>query len=200
MLDSVLNNLHSDEKLIAKALGGSERCWVRLVRRHEQPVYNYCLRMTRNTSDAMDLMQEVFLAVYRNLPSYRGSGVFRPWMMRIAVNKYIDFLRSRERNPQHYGEEYSDDDTAGFFAKGLADRDLGNPETAFEQMHVSREVKILLQSLPQEQRLVVELKFFQQFTFEEIGYQTGTSVNTVKSRLYAALQKLKDQMENQHVM
>ena len=109
-------------------------------------------------------------------------------------------MRSRERNPQHFGEEYNEDATAGFFEKELADRDLGNPEAAFEQMHIAREVKTLLQSLPQEQRLVVELKFFQQFTFEEIGYQTGTSVNTVKSRLYAALQKLKDQMENQHVM
>ena len=193
MLDGILN--HSDETLIAKALGGSERCWVRLVRRHEQPVYNYCLRMTRNASDAMDLMQEVFLAVYRNLPSYRGNGVFRPWMMRIAVNKYIDFLRSRERNPQHCGEEYSEQGVMDLDGQGT-----GNPELAFEQLHLAREIEALLQSLPLEQRLVVELKFFQHFTFEEIGYQLGVSVNTVKSRLYAALQKMKDRMENQHVM
>ena len=195
MLDSVFTDVLSDETLINRALGGSERCWVRLVKRHETPVYNYCLRMTRNTSDAMDLMQEVFLAVYRNLPSYRGTGVFRPWMMRIAVNKYIDFLRSRDRNPQHFGEEYIEHD-----GDGTDVRDPGNPETAFEQQHLTREIKALLQSLPMEQRLVVELKFFQHFTFEEIGYQLGVSVNTVKSRLYAALQKLKDQMENQHVM
>lgn len=191
----MFETLHNDEKLISRALGGSERSWVQLVKRHEQAVYNYCLRMTRNTSDAMDLMQEVFLAVYRNLPSYRGNGVFRPWMMRIAVNKYIDFLRSRDRNPQHHGEEFLDQEAVDIF-----DRESGNPETAFEQLHLTREVKNMLQSLPPEQRLVVELKFFQHFTFEEIGYQLGSSVNTVKSRLYAGLQKLKDQVEKQHVM
>lgn len=195
MFDSILPQT-SDEKLIARALGGSERSWVSLVKRHEKRVYNYCLRMTRNSSDAMDLMQEVYLAVYRNLPSYRGQGVFRPWMMRIAVNKYIDFLRSRERNPQNAGEEFVEQEESLY----LADRQLGNPELAFEQLSLSREVKTLMQSLPVEQRLVVELKFFQHFTFEEIGYQLGISTNTVKSRVYSALQKLKGSMEKQHVM
>ena len=195
MFDGILKDIHSDEKLISKALGGSERSWVSLVKRHEQAVYNYCLRMTRNASDAMDLMQEVFLAVYRNLPSYRGKGVFRPWMMRIAVNKYIDFLRSRDRNPQHHGEEYRDHES--HFLDG---HELTNPVMAFEQLDLSREVRLLMESLPTEQRLVIELKFFQHFTFEEIGYQLGISANTVKSRLYAALQRMKDQVEKQHVM
>lgn len=195
MLESIFQDMTSDEKLITRALGGSERSWVSLVKRHEKPVYNYCLRMTRNATDAMDLMQEVFLAVYRNLPSYSGRGVFRPWMMRIAVNKYIDFLRSRERQPQHNGEEYLEQESMY-----LQDRQPGNPDAAFEQMNLAREVKTLMQQLSTEQRLVVELKFFQHFTFEEIGYQLGISANTVKSRLYAALQKMKGQMENQHVM
>ena len=151
--------------------------------------------MTRNATDAMDLMQEVFLAVYRNLPSYSGKGVFRPWMMRIAVNKYIDFLRSKERQPQHNGEEYLEQESMY-----LQDRQPGDPDSAFEQLNLAREVKSLMQQLSTEQRLVVELKFFQHFTFEEIGYQLGISANTVKSRLYAALQKMKGQMENQHVM
>ena len=191
----MFDNLQSDEKLISRALDGSERSWVTLVGRHEGPLYNYCLRMTRNASDAMDLMQEVFLAVFRNLPSYQGSGVFRPWMMRIAVNKYIDFLRSRDRTPQHNGEDI--DDHADLITD---ERELSNPARDYEQLQLGSEVRKLLLGLPVEQRLVVELKFFQHFTFEEIGYQLGISSNTVKSRLYAALQKLKDQMEKQHVM
>ena len=82
----------------------------------------------------------------------------------------------------------------------MDEQGLGNPDTAFEQLHLGQAIRSLLQTLPVEQRLVVELKFFQHFTFEEIGYQLGASVNTIKSRLYAALQKMKDQMENQHVM
>ena len=85
----------SFEKLIEKALSGSQSSWVTLVKRYEGLVYNYCLRMTFNASDAMDLMQEVFLAVYRNLPAYRGGGKFKGWMMRIAANKTTDFLRAK---------------------------------------------------------------------------------------------------------
>ena len=199
MFDSILLDKSSDEKLIYRALDGSERSWVCLVKRHEQPIYNYCLRMTRNPTDAMDLMQEVFLAVYRNLPSYSGKGVFRPWMMRIAVNKYIDFLRAKERQPQHHGEEYQEQESY-YLHDRLQDKQLADPDATFEQMNLAREVKQLMQMLSTEQRLVIELKFFQHFTFEEIGYQLGISSNTVKSRLYAALQKMKGQMENQHVM
>lgn len=191
----MFNDLQSDETLISRALGGSERGWVALVRRHEKAIYNYCLRMTHNASDALDLMQEVFLAVYRNLPSYHGKGVFRPWMMRIAVNKAIDFHRSRERHPQHHGDEYSEQEGLHMEAGNFS-----SPETAFEQLSLSREVAQMLDRLPMEQRLVVELKFFQHFTFEEIGYQLGVSVNTVKTRLYSALHKLKGEMEKQHVM
>lgn len=64
----MLNLAKTDEQLISMALDGSQRSWVKLVKRYENLVYNYCLRMTRNSSEAMDMMQEVFLAVYRNLP------------------------------------------------------------------------------------------------------------------------------------
>lgn len=182
----------SDEKLISKALGGSQNSWVNIVKRHEGLVYNYCLRMTGSRSDALDLMQEVFLSVYRHLPSYRGQGQFKAWMMRIAANKTIDFLRSRARTPQFGGGEEGLDQHEAPAAH--------NPDTLYEQADHNREILRMLQILPPEQRLVVELKFFSHCTFEEISYRTGVPMNTVKSRLYAALEKLRDQLEEQHVM
>ncbi len=185
----------SDETLISKALDGSQRSWDRLVRRHETMVYNYCLRMTRNTSDARDLLQEVFLSVYRHLPSYRNEGQFKGWMMRIAANKTMDLLRLRQRSPKT-----TTDDTAEEAVLQWQAPEYHNPDQAYEQNTDNRRIRALLQSLPPEQRLVVELKFFQHFTFEEIAVQTGTPVNTVKSRLYASLQKLKDTLEERHVV
>jgi RNA polymerase sigma-70 factor (ECF subfamily) len=185
----------SDETLISKALDGSQRHWERLVRRHETMVYNYCLRMTRNSSDARDLLQEVFLAVYRHLPSYRNEGQFKGWMMRIAANKTMDLLRMRQRSPR-----LSTDDSAVEAVQQWQAPDYHNPDQIYEQGNDNRRIHALLQSLPPEQRLVVELKFFQHRTFEEIAVQTSTPVNTVKSRLYASLQKLKDTMEERHVM
>jgi RNA polymerase sigma-70 factor (ECF subfamily) len=102
----MLSLTKTDEQLISQALEGSQRSWVKLVKRYENLVYNYCLRMTRNSSEAMDMMQEVFLAVYRNLPSYHGQNQFKGWLMRVTSNKTIDFLRHKERNPQNYGENF----------------------------------------------------------------------------------------------
>lgn len=182
--------LRKDEKLIEKALSGSQSSWVNLVKRYEGLVYNYCLRMTFNSSDAMDLMQEVFLAVYRNLPAYRGDGKFKGWMMRIAANKTTDFLRARGRNPLHQAGDVLEQD---FHAHH-------SPEDDYQEYAQNQQILKVLAQLNEEQRLVVELKFFQHFTFEEISQQTGVAISTIKTRLYTALQKLKGQMEVQNVM
>ncbi len=191
--------LNKDEKLIEKALGGSQRSWINLVKRYEGLVYNYCLRMTFNPSDAMDLMQEVFLATYRNLPSYRGQNQFKGWMMRIAANKTTDFLRARGRNPLHRAGEVSDD---SYNSPEIhqAHSHHHDPAEDYKLEKTNQQIKKVLDRLPDEQKLVVELKFFQHFTFDEISHQTGTSINTVKTRLYTALNKLKGYSEMQNVM
>jgi RNA polymerase sigma-70 factor, ECF subfamily len=188
----------SDEKLIQKALGGSQRSWLTLVQRHEKMIYNFCLRMTRNPSDAMDLMQEVFLLVYRHLPSYQGDGRFRAWMMRIATNKTIDFIRQRSRSPSIVDDEYAE---AQFLAHEAPAPN--NPEWVCAHDSDNRHIQLALQTLSPDQRVVVELKFFQQFTFEDISQQTGVPINTVKSRFYMALDKMKSSLlplEKTHVM
>ncbi|MAM70315.1 MAG: RNA polymerase subunit sigma-70 [Gammaproteobacteria bacterium] len=185
----------SDEKLISQALNGSQRSWVSLVKRYEGLIYNYCLRVTGSPAEAMDLMQEVFLTIYRNLPSYQGSNQFKGWMMRITTNKTIDFLRHKKRNPQHFGEEYEENDSNNYSVSMQ-----GGPDYHYAQADNREQVTAMMQSLPSEQRLVVELKFFQDYTFEDISAQLNIPVNTIKSRLYAALNKLKDQTEKQHVL
>lgn len=167
--------LESDERLIARALGGSQRAWSKLVGRYEARVYNQAIRMTRSKPDAMDLMQETFLAVYRNLPNYRGDGTFPAWLSRIAINRSIDFQRHRARLPEHSSVDI--DELLG----------LDSPQIALGISQQNREVLQLLDRLSAEQRAVVELKFFQQCTFDDIAQQLGISANTAKSRLYAAL-------------
>jgi RNA polymerase sigma-70 factor, ECF subfamily len=180
----------NDEKLIEQALNGSQSSWVKLVKRYEALVYNYCLRMTFNSHDAMDLMQEVFLAVYRNLPSYRAGGKFKGWMMRIAANKTTDFIRAKFRNPLHHSSEILDDDFIG----------KNSPDSDYEIRTSNKKIMQVLATLSDDQRQVVELKFFQHFTFEEISQQTGVAVSTIKTRLYAALQKLKGNQEIQNAL
>lgn len=167
----------SDEVLIRRALKGSERAWLQLVRRHEERVYNHALRMSGNPDDAMDIMQEVFVSVYRNLSSFRGDSRFTTWLFRIAAFRCTDFFRrQRLRGDVLESTDIEDADAA--------------PDIALEALRDNRELTAMMQRLSGEQRLVVELKYFQHFTFEEIGEQLGISPNTAKTRLYTALQKM----------
>ena len=172
----------SDEQLIKSALEGSERAWLSLVKRYEKRLYNHALRMVGNADDAMDLLQDVLLSVYRNLENFRGDAPFGAWVFRIATFRCTDHLRRKKPQILEF-EELPD-----------ADRN-NNPASGFENARSNRAIIGLLARLPNDQRQVIELKFFQHFTFEEIAGQLGISSNTAKSRLYAALKKLRGSHE-----
>ncbi len=172
----------SDETLVSRALAGSNGAWMKLVKRYEKRVYNYALRMVGHPDDAFDLMQEVFMGVHRNLASFRGDGAFPAWLFRIANFRCTDYLRRRRVH-----EEF--DDERGFL------NGAPGPEEQTFTTHANQQIAAALGALPAEQRQVVELKFFQHFTFEDIAAQLGISPNTAKTRLYSALRKLKTHEE-----
>jgi RNA polymerase sigma-70 factor (ECF subfamily) len=172
----------TDEQLIAKALHGNKKAWLNLLKRYEKQIYHYGMRMTGKNEDALDLMQEVFISVFRNLSTYRNEGSFKSWMFRIAHFRCIEFYR-RKKPMQGL------DDTPEVECDAMS---------AVDKIYTHQENKQLIsamQQLPLAQKAIVELKFFGQFTFDEIAEQTGISANTAKSRLYGALEKLKTLME-----
>lgn len=172
----------SDEQLIGRALQGNKHAWLSLLKRYEKPIYHYGMRMTGKNEDALDLMQEVFISVFRNLSTYRGEGSFKNWLFRIAHFRCIEFYR-RKRPMQGLDE-----------APEIHGNDLSH-EQQLTGAQQNAQLIHAMQHLPLAQKAVVELKFFGHFTFDEIAAQTGISVNTVKSRLYSALEKLKTLME-----
>ena len=189
--------IDDDEALIAAALNGSSYAWDKLVRRYESKIYNYGLRLTGNATDAMDLAQEVFLGVYRNLHRFRGDAKFSSWIFRIAHNKAVDMNR---RRALIQGRSFNFDD--------MDDRELqlrehdtsSEPDSRLIKGQQNHEIQQMLQLLPLEQRLVVELKIFQSHTFEEISAMQEISENTAKTRFYSALKKLKTVLEKSHAL
>ena len=172
----------SDEQLIRRALDGSQKAWLKLVKRHETRLFNHALRMVGNADDARDLLQDVLLSVYRNLGNFRGDAPFAAWLFRIATFRCTDHLRRKKLQPGEYEEP--------------PDRDRrSDPARGYEDVRSNDDIVRMLASLPGEQRQVIELKFFQNFTFNEIAAQLGISSNTAKSRLYAALKKLRSTEE-----
>ena len=188
--------IDEDEALIAAALAGSSHAWEKLVKRYESRVFNQGLRLMGNPSDAMDLLQEVFLGVYRNLHRFRGDAKFSSWLFRIAHNKAIDLSRRKRLlagTPPNAGGEADP-------LEGLpADRQQ-EPEISLMRSELNQRIVERLSQLPLAQRLVVELKVFQSMTFEEIADMQDISENTAKTRFYAALKKLKQTTEDEHVL
>jgi RNA polymerase sigma-70 factor, ECF subfamily len=178
----------SDSTLVKQALNGKKSAWSALVKRYEKNLYNYTLRMVSNNADAMDLMQDIFVAVLRNLATFRGDSPFKNWLFSIAHYRCIEFYRRKKPNqsldelPEQHNEELQ-----------------GCPEFIMLSGQQAQALHQAMQLLPFNQKMIVEMKFFQQFTFDDIGKQLGISTNTVKSRLYSALDKLKNQLGAEHV-
>ena len=138
--------------------------------------------MTGNSQDAADFMQEIFISVFRSLACFKGEGSFKIWLYRIAHCRCVELYRKRK--------PHSDIDEIQAPLCGAP-----CPEMQLYSDRESRALTQAMQTLPLGQKAVVELKFFGHFTFEEIAQQMDISVNTAKSRLYAALAKLKLELE-----
>ena len=171
-----------DDKLVEQALKGNKKAWFTLISRYEGAMYQYGIRMTGNSHDAADLMQEIFVSVFRSLARFSGEGSFKSWLYRIAHCRCIELYRKRKPH-----DDIDDIQTP------LSDAPC--PEMQLSSDRESRALMAAMQQLPLSQKAVVELKFFGHFTFEEIAEQMDISTNTAKSRLYAALAKLKLELE-----
>ena len=189
--------IDEDEALIAAALKGSAYAWEKLVKRYESKIYNHGLRLTGNSSDAMDLMQEVFLGVYRNLHRFRGDAKFSSWIFRIAHNKAVDM--NRRKRLMTSSPKFSSEDEGDEFEKFPGQANL-EPEYRSGSQELNTRILGMLNALSMDQRSIVELKVFQSLTFDEIAELQDISANTVKTRFYSALKKLKVVSEKENVL
>jgi RNA polymerase sigma-70 factor (ECF subfamily) len=165
---------------------GDTLAFNRLVLKWEGTIFNVALRMLQDREEAADATQEIFFLAFKSIRRFRSDSRFSTWLYRIALNHCIS--RARHRPP---GAHFSLDD-ANVAVKLV------------RQMHVEamqgselirseerKRVLAALSHLPPDQRAVVELKFFQELTFEDIAAVLETPLSTIKSRLYAGLEMLK---------
>ena len=200
-LESAIDDSHSPASSAGET--GQEAIWVaasrsgdslafnRLVLRWEKRIYNLTLRMLGDKDEAEEATQEVFLSAFRGIRRFRHDAKFSTWLYRIAVNQCITRLR---RKPPGIHCSLDDQDSDARPLVELPAHESHEAEFLLEESR--RKVRNALEHLPPEQRTVVELKFFQELTFEEISGIVDMPASTVKSRLYAGLEVLKVRLGN----
>ncbi len=164
-----------DRDLIARARRGGVDAFNLLVSRWEKRIFNYLLRLVRNREDALDVSQEVFLKVFQNLKKLEDPDRFSSWLFRIAHNEAYSLLRRARPEGEMTVEPSMGEESGRLFPAEL-----------------SLAVESALERLSADQREAVLLKVYQGFKFEEMSEILGCPVSTVKSRVYTALDLLKN--------
>lgn len=171
--------------LVDRSLGGDNRAFEALVRKYEKPVYNLALRMVKVPEDAEDITQTVFVKAYQKLDSFDPSHRFFSWIYRIAVNESINFCKRNRRN---------DDYESG--VTGIQEQ---TPEHTFRRGELSERVGEAIARLKLDYRLVLVLKHFHDFSYQEMSKVLQIPEKTVKSRLFTARQQLKAILEKEGI-
>jgi RNA polymerase sigma-70 factor (ECF subfamily) len=171
-----------DAARVRECLAGDPQAFAALVEQYEKPVYNVALRMLRNSEDARDIAQTVFMKAYQNLSNYDPQYKFYSWIYRMAINESLNILRVRGRN-------------AGPVDERLPEEGAGPSELLAEEQ--TRELVLeAVERLKPEHRAVIVLRYFVDRNYEDMGEILGIDAKTVKSRLYTARQLLKDQLSS----
>jgi RNA polymerase sigma factor (sigma-70 family) len=180
----------SDEDLMARFARGDAAAFEHLYRRHESRVFRYLHRNVRNEAGANDLMQEVWFAVVRNAVSYQPTAKFTTWLFTIAHHRMVDMIRANSRLQSLDAGDAADPEGASLLDGLAADPKL-EPPAEVQSQHEAAALLNAVAQLPPEQRSAFLLQAEGELSVEEIAAATGSSFETVKSRLRYARAKLR---------
>lgn len=169
-----------DEKALLRELHDSstkEAAFTRLVREYQEPLYWQIRRMVSLHDDADDVLQNTFIKAWSAIDSFRGESRLQTWLFRIAINESLNHL-SRHR------QVLSLDQTDGGVADTLSS------DTYFDGDQLQRQFRKAIDTLPEKQRLVFNLKYFDEMKYEDMSDLLGTSIGALKASYHHAVKKI----------
>jgi RNA polymerase sigma-70 factor (ECF subfamily) len=185
----------TDEELIAAYLAGEEAAFGELTARHLRGVYSFALRLVGDGAAAEDISQETFLKAWKNLKKYdKRSSKFKTWLLSIARNTAIDYLRKKKHVPL---SAFENESGSNILAETVADSGELAPQM-LERLDDARELHAVLEQLSSKHREILLLYYTNDCTFEEIADMLGEPANTVKSRHRRALAALRGLIAPNH--
>jgi RNA polymerase sigma-70 factor (ECF subfamily) len=165
---------------ITQVKAGDRIAFSQIVEKYQQPVYNICYHMLKNTEEAEDAAQEVFLRVYSKLDTYDDERQFSTWLFSIASHYCMDRWKKRRFQLVSWDD----------LKHCLSEQETIQPEKVFLEAEATQEVHDLLQTLRPDYRLIIILKYWHTMSYEEIAKTLDTTVSTIKSKLFRARKML----------
>ena len=178
----------SDLDLIEGYLKGAKTDLEILISRYLKPIYRFVFRFTGNSDDTEDITQDVFVKMWRNIKKFDRSKNFKTWIFSIAHNTAVDFVRKKKSIPF---SEFDDEEGGNAITDTLAD-DTSLPDELFRTKDLSESLSYAIDKLPPKQRTVMLLRYSDDFTFKEIAQSLNESIDTVKTRHFRGVARLKD--------
>lgn len=163
------------------------RAFERLVVTYREPLYWHIRRLVVSHEDAEDILQETFINVYRSLEGFKGESQLFTWLYRIATNESLQFLRRRKLPFTSY-EDVSESLVQTLYAENNTDED-----------YLLLKFQEAIIRLPEKQRVVFNLRYYDELSYEEISRITGQSVSALKTGYHYAAEKVKAYMINSQI-
>ncbi len=184
----------SDQELVERLKTGEEAAFEALLARYQVKVYRLAMSFTRNPEDAEEVLQDVFLTVYRKIGSFDGRSAFGTWLYRIAVNAALMKLRGRgpiQESLEEYLPQFTED---GRHTRMVVDWTPG-PEEQLLRQERTLVVREAIEALPPDYKAVLVLRDLEGLSNGEVAEIMDTSVLAVKARLHRARLVLRGKLE-----
>ncbi|MCO5233604.1 MAG: sigma-70 family RNA polymerase sigma factor [Chitinophagales bacterium] len=187
-----------DMDLIAQAIEGNQSAYTELLNRYKKSVYFLIFRIVKNNEDAEDLTYITFAKAFKNIEKYIPTHGFSTWLFRIASNASIDYLRKNTIDTVGISSSY-ENEVGEVFLDNKIVASAPNPEERFIREQRLKFVQQIVQHLDSDFEKVIRLRFFEEYSYEEIANELNIPIGTVKVQIFRAkklLQSiLKDNIE-----
>jgi len=174
----------ADYDLVLKAIDGDQKAYTTLMNRYRNSIFHMMLKMVNNRDDADDLTLEAFGKAFRKLPSYAPRYAFSTWLFKIAINNCIDHIRKKRLHLLSIDDPI-EPGGAHDFSSNLKSNAL-NPEQMFMRTQRVKLMRRMMGKLSHKYRLMIELRFFEELSYEEIARELEIPLGTVKAQLFRA--------------
>lgn len=177
-----------DMELVERARKGDQPAYGELLGRYRDAIYFMLLKMVNSPIDAEDLTIEAFGKAFKNIDQYAPNYAFSTWLFKIATNNCIDFIRKKRAS--HVSLDQTLDGEDSLLPSAMIQADTLDPESYMINKQKIKHMRNVVSKLKPRYRQLVELRYFKEFSYEEIAAELDIPIGTVKAQLFRARELL----------